>query len=222
MVLHHCDLAEELGREGQNENSARKKAVARGENDNCGCNVIGIPLVEFFWWMRFVHLGVPYYEADSYEELDETCSDAPYHMILPAENTIPFENGTYFVNLNGNQRNASLAGYSIHSEVHVLFDLSWTWTLTCSGQTETEYWSGSQTEYREVPIQWDAQREDAESGTPYQLCSALVSLGEYRYRIEVRVYGTDRDQQEFLEYLCRPAAESLIDQWYEAGKSSRL
>ena len=32
--------------------------------------VIGIPLVEFFWWMRFVHLGVPYYEADSYEELD--------------------------------------------------------------------------------------------------------------------------------------------------------
>ena len=39
--------------------------------------VIGIPLVEFFWWMRFVHLGVPYYEADSYEELDETCSDAP-------------------------------------------------------------------------------------------------------------------------------------------------
>ena len=81
--------------------------------------VIGIPLVEFFWWMRFVHLGVPYYEADSYEELDETCSDAPYHMILPAENTIPFENGTYFVNLNGNQRNASLAGYSIHSEVHV-------------------------------------------------------------------------------------------------------
>lgn len=222
MVLHHCDLAEELGREGQNENSARKKAVARGENDNCGCNVIGIPLVEFFWWMRFVHLGVPYYEADSYEELDETCSDAPYHMILPAENTIPFENGTYFVNLNGNQRNASLAGYSIHSEVHVLFDLSWTWTLTCSGQTETEYWSGSQTEYREVPIQWDAQREDAESGTPYQLCSALVSLGEYRYRIEVRVYGTDRDQQEFLEYLCRPAAESLIDQWCEAGKSSRL
>ena len=222
MVLHHCDLAEELGREGQNENSARKKAVARGENDNCGCNVIGIPLVEFFWWMRFVHLGVPYYEADSYEELEETCSDAPYHMILPAENTIPFENGTYFVNLNGNQRNASLAGYSIHSEVHVLFDLSWTWTLTCSGQTETEYWSGSQTEYREVPIQWDAQREDAESGTPYQLCSALVSLGEYRYRIEVRVYGTDRDQQEFLEYLCRPAAESLIDQWCEAGKSSRL
>lgn len=162
--------------------------------------VIGIPLVEFFWWMRFVHLGVPYYEADSYEELDETCSDAPYHMILPAENTIPFENGTYFVNLNGNQRNASLAGYSIHSEVHVLFDLSWTWTLTCSGQTETEYWSG----------------------TPYQLCSALVSLGEYRYRIEVRVYGTDRDQQEFLEYLCRPAAESLIDRWCEAGKSSRL
>ena len=184
--------------------------------------VIGIPLVEFFWWMRFVHLGVPYYEADSYEELDETCSDAPYHMILPAENTIPFENGTYFVNLNGNQRNASLAGYSIHSEVHVLFDLSWTWTLTCSGQTETEYWSDSQTEYREVPIQWDAQREDAESGTPYQLCSALVSLGEYRYRIEVRVYGTDRDQQEFLEYLCRPAAESLIDRWCEAGKSSRL
>lgn len=222
MVLHHCDLAEELGREGQNENSARKKAVARGENDNCGCNVIGIPLVEFFWWMRFVHLGVPYYEADSYEELDETCSDAPYHMILPAENTIPFENGTYFVNLNGNQRNASLAGYSIHSEVHVLFDLSWTWTLTCSGQTETEYWSGSQTEYREVPIQWDAQREDAESGTPYQLCSALVSLGEYRYRIEVRVYGTDRDQQDFLEYLCRPAAEFLIDQWCEIGKSSRL
>ena len=146
----------------------------------------------------------------------------PHHMLLPAENTIPFENGTYFVNLNGNQRNASLAGYSIHSEVHVLFDLSWTWTLKCSGKTETEYWSGSQTEYREVPIQWDAQREDTESGTPYQLCSALVSLGEYRYRIEVRVYGTDRDQQEFLEYLCRPAAESLIDQWCEAGKSSRL
>ena len=222
MVLHHCDLAEELGREGQNENSARKRLSPAAKVIIAAAIVIGIPLVEFFWWMQFVHLGVPYYEADSYEELDETCSDAPYHMILPAENTIPFENGTYFVKLNGNQRNASLAGYSIHSEVHVLFDLSWTWTLTCSGQTETEYWSGSQTEYREVPIQWDAQREDTESGIPYQLCSALVSLGEYQYHIEVRVYGTDRDQQEFLEYLCRPAAESLIDQWCEIGKSSRL
>ena len=169
--------------------------------------------------LRMTNFPVPSHDVASYQKLVDAC--APHQMIMPDENTFPFESDstTYTVGLSSQSKikwHKNVRAYHVQSGMENESG-SWWWDLGCFHNNGSEHPDGYHIKlYRDIPIHWGFDHDHRSSyNVPSEYRFHLwFTLGEYEYTMDLSVHETKDHFDETIGNELRPMVHSIIDQWY--------